>query len=89
MYISLDPIKQTVLTEIHIMQSNTVCNGSGGGVEIVHRNAFRFKDQNILTSRALFANHLARIAILNKNNNSTARVCVGWGGGRSIALLIN
>ncbi len=28
--VSLDPIKQTVLTEIHIMQSTLVYNRSGG-----------------------------------------------------------
>ncbi len=32
--VSLDPIKQTVLTEIHVMQSNIVhnCSGEGGVV---------------------------------------------------------
>ncbi len=29
--VSLDPVKQTVLTEIHIMQGNIVNNCSGGG----------------------------------------------------------
>ncbi len=35
--VSLDPIKQTVLTEAHIMQSTTFhnCSGEGGG-EVVH-----------------------------------------------------
>ncbi len=61
--VSLDPIKQTVLTEIHIMQSNIAnnCSGGGGGnsystwmaavvISITHKHTFRFKEQSILTS---------------------------------------
>ncbi len=49
--VSLDPIKQAVLTEKHILQSNIVNNCSGGGssstgmaavvIAIAHKHTFR------------------------------------------------
>ncbi len=54
--VSLDPIKQTVLAEVHIMQSNIVhnCSGGGGGscslpgmapvvIAIARKHTFRLK----------------------------------------------
>ncbi len=82
--VSLDPFKQTDLTEIHIMQSNMVHNSSSTGmaavvIAIAHKHTFTFKEQSILISRAVFANRLPRIGMLNGNNDSTACVCVGGG----------
>ncbi len=85
----LDPIKQTTLTEVHIMQSTIAHNCSGGGsssstvmaavvIAIAHKHTFRAKEKNILTSRAVFANHLLRLGILNGSNDSTG--CV-WKSG--------
>ncbi len=34
--LSVDPIKQTVLTEVYIMESTIVHNSSGSGGEVVH-----------------------------------------------------
>ncbi len=67
--VSLDPIKQTVLTEVHIMQSTIVRNCSGRGCSSTGMAA-----AVILTSRTVFANHLPRIGILSGNNGSTC-VC--------------
>ncbi len=36
------------------------------GIAIAHKHTFRFKEQNMLTSRAVFANRLPRIGILNR-----------------------
>ncbi len=76
--VSLDPIKQTVLTEAYIMQSTIVhiCSGVGGSssptvlaavvIAIAHKHTFRVKEKKgILTSRAVFANHLPKFGILN------------------------
>ncbi len=73
---------------MYVMQSNIVHNCSGGGsslsagiavvvIKIAHKHTFRFKEQRILTSRAVFAYHLPRIGILNENSDSTAHVCGG------------
>ncbi len=71
------------------MQSSIVHNFLGGGgnssftgkaavvIAIAHKHMFRFQEQSILTSRAVFANRLPRIGILNGNNDSTGSV----GGG--------
>ncbi len=84
-HVSLDPVQQTVLTEIHIMQSNIVHNCSGRGVgnnsstwmpaviiATAQKHTFRFKERSIFSKRAVFANHLPRIGILNLNNDTTA-----------------
>ncbi len=75
--ISLDPIKHTIVTEAYIMQSTLVhyCSGVRGSSSftvvaavvkvIAHKHTFRVKEKNILTSRAVFANHLPRIGFLN------------------------
>ncbi len=74
---SLDPIKQGVLIEIHTTRSNITENCSGGGgssslgmaavvVTIAHKHTPRFKEQSMLTCRAVLANGQL--------------VCV-WGGG--------
>ncbi len=46
-------------------------------IAIVHKPTFRFNEQGILTSKAVFAYRLPRIGILSGSNDSTARV---WGG---------
>ncbi len=85
--VSQDLVKQT---EMHIMQSNTVhnCLGKGVGVNsstlmaaviiaIAQKHTFSFKEQRIFTKRAVFANHLPRIGIINGNNYSTVCICGG------------
>ncbi len=44
-------------------------------IAIAHKHTFRVKEKSILASRAVFANHLPRIRILNGNNGSSGRVC--------------
>ncbi len=80
--VSLDLIKQTLSTEAHIMQCTIVHDCSGGvssssTVMAAHKQTFRVKEKSILTSKAVFANHLPRIGILNGNNDSIG--CVRGG----------
>ncbi len=96
--VSLDTIKQTVLTEAYIMQSTIVhyCSGVGGSssfivmaavvIVIAHKHTFRVKEKNILTSRAVFANHSPRIGILNGKNDSAG--CVR-GGREEYAIILS
>ncbi len=44
-------------------------------IAIAHKHTFRVKEKSILASRAVFANHLPRIRILNGNNGSSGCVC--------------
>ncbi len=81
--VSLDRIKQTVLTEAHIMQNTILHNFSGGvglsgssTVMAAHKHTFRVKEKSILTSKAVFANHLPRIGILGGNSDITGCVHV-------------
>ncbi len=84
--VSLSPIQQTVLTEIHIMQNTIVhnCSREGGTSSSTvmlqqsqQSNTFRIKEKNILTSRAVFANHLPSIGVLTENSGSAG--CVRGG----------
>ncbi len=53
-------------------------------IAIAHKHTSRFKEQSILTTRAVFANHLPRIGILNENNDETGSVS----GGREEYVII-
>ncbi len=44
-------------------------------IAIAHKHTVRFKEQSILTSRAVFANRIPRIDMLNRKKDSTACVC--------------
>ncbi len=50
-------------------------------IALALKHTFHFKEQSIPTSRAVYANRLLRIGIVNGNNDNTTRVC---GGGEGI-----
>ncbi len=89
--VSLDHIKQILLTEAHIMQGTIVHDCSGGRgvsssstVMAAHKHTFRVKEKNILTSKGVFADHLSRIGFLSGNSDSTGcvHVCKPFNFGR-------
>ncbi len=89
--VSLDPIYQKVLTELHITRILTFVQGEGTSLStgmaavvkaIAHVPCHK---KSMLTSRAVFANHLPRISALNGSSDSTG--CVRGGREKSAIIL--
>ncbi len=93
-YVSLDPISQRGFTEVHIMQNAIVHNCSGGGTNssavmaavVIAVARAPYQRKNILTSRAVFGNHLPRLGVLHGNRDRSGGV---RGGREEYAIIVS